>query len=121
MTLHDPLHLATTQAFIDENPTTLAPLRRTRTANGTGGFTIGAGVAQAPVTIRKVGLNSVTGVQERTTPDGKAVLVTSNVIAMPDAGLLVDDVLSFNDGNYVVLSVSFDPPWRLRAEVYKRG
>ena len=121
MTLTDPLHVRVTQDFINEHPVAAIPQRQSRVANGTGGFTLGVPVVQAPQIVRKVGLNSVTGVTERTTPDGELVLVTAIVVALPDANIQTGDTLAIGDDTFQVLSVAFDPPWRLQAEVYQRG
>ena len=121
MTLLDPLHIAATQDFINENPVAIVPMRRARVSTGTGGYTLGAPVAQPALVVRKVGLNSVTGVQERVTPDGKSVIITANVIAAHDSGIEVNDYFAIGADTYVVNAISFDPPWRLRAEVYQRG
>ena len=121
MTLTDPLHIRVTQDFINEHSVVAIPQRSSRVPNGTGGFTHGVPVVQTPQTVRKVGLNSVTGVTERTTVDGELVLVTAMIVALPDANIQVGDSLAIGPDTFQVLSIAFDPPWRLQAEVYKRG
>lgn len=121
MTLHDPIHLRATEDFIKENPVVVRPGRRSKIPTGTGGFTLSDPVEQASIVVRKIGINSVTANQERTTPDGQVVSVSANIVAMPDADIQINDIIDIEDVKFNVVTLSFDPPWRLRAEVYVRG
>lgn len=118
MTLDSDLHLRATQRMIDANPSTVIPMRRTRVANGTGGWTTSDPVEQSPVVCRKVGI-SINSNISRVTADGAGVLLFAHVISLPDADIQVGDRLSFGDVNVEVLDINFDPPWRLMAEVYR--
>jgi len=121
MSLADPLHLSATSDFIEANATDFSIERRSRVSDGSGGTKLGAPESVAGLHARFIGINSVNGVQSRTLPDGKIVTLSGKVIAMPDADVKVGDILVAGASKFEVLTVSFNPPWRLSAEVTSRG
>lgn len=121
MSLTDAIHIQATRDFINENPVDVQPGRRAKIPNATGGYTLSDPVARSVVTLRKIGINSVTANEDRTTPDGKVVSVAAYLIAPLGSDIEINDIITIDDVDYCVATISNDPPWRLRAEVYVRG
>lgn len=114
-------HLALTQAFIDENPSTITLNRRSKVATGTGGWTWSAPVAQAPFIARLVGTNLRTYSKQVTTVDGSLVIPTYVLIAMPDEDVVIGDQFTLDDKLYEVATVNDRPRWRINAEVVEHA
>lgn len=122
-------HLANTKAFIAQNPYELSVARRTRIADGMGGWRYGPAFAAGPYTVRLVGYTGQDGgATQRTDDRGELVTVVMNLIAMPDTAILKGDQFRIPgmiglepDVIYEVLTVNRNPPWRLEASVYQHG
>lgn len=123
-------HLEQTKAFIAQNPTELMVSRRTRIADGAGGWRYGPAFAAGPYTVRLVAYTGQDGGSTQRVDDrGALVTVLMNLIAMPDTAILRGDQFRVerfpedpsDDAIYEVLTVERTPPWRLQAKVYSHG
>lgn len=122
MTLATDAHIAITQQFIDENPSTIVIYRPTVVDDGAGGRKVTGETPLAPQIMRHVGIEPRRGhtLIMSVTRDGEQVVANSSVIAMPDADIQNQDQFTINGGieRYEVLHVENHPEWRLRVEVY---
>jgi hypothetical protein len=114
-------HIALTQAFIDENPSTITLLRRTKVPTGTGGWTWSASVEQTPFVARVVGQNLRSFNSTRTSEDGSLVIPTHVLIALPDEDVQVDDQFELEGKLFEVKTVNDRPRWRINAEVVEHA
>lgn len=123
-------HLEQTRAFIAQNPTELQVARRTRVADGAGGWRYGPPFAAGPYVVRLVAYTGQDGGQTQRVDDrGALVTILMNLIAMPDTAILKGDQFRINnmlddpsdDTIFEVLTVERTPPWRLQAKVYAHG
>jgi len=112
--MQSQLHIDQTQAFINQNPTTVMCLRQERTDTGTGGYVLGAWVPQGDRQVRVVG-QGVT--HPRVTPDGRTVVPVASAIVMPEEDWLVGDRLESLGINYEIVFIDSLPPWRMRMEL----
>lgn len=117
MALDSALHLKQTEAFINERPIEVIMRRRAKVATTAGGHARGPEVPLPPVTVRKVAQGRIGALTERTTEDGRTVVPTAVVIAMPTADIKRGDHFTFNDIDHEILFVNDTPEWRLSAEV----
>ena len=120
-TMTSPQHLALTELFINQNPVTVTPRRRAKVDDGQGGWRPGPPVDQAPITVRRVGINAQRAAVTRVNESGHQVFPSAVFIAMPDADLELFDTFMIGDTNYMVLWTHDSPPWRLNVEVYEYG
>ena len=115
-------HLRLTRRFIEENPSVATVKRRTRSDDGEGGYALSDVDGEGTHTLD---LNAVRLVQRRNlgdqsvriTPDGRSVVPTYIVVAMPDESIKEEDVILLGGQRYEVVFVSRSPQWRLSAEV----
>lgn len=119
MTLTDPLHLRTTQRFIDQHPTTIVVTRTTSIPDGSGGRKKDNHRTMDPVVVRKVGSQFIAGSSNQVTPIGDVLIPTATLIAMPDVDLQKGDVFRIDGEPWKVEKTDRDPPWRLQAHVRK--
>ena len=115
-TMASDIHVAQTEYFINENPSTVRCLRRTRVATGTGGFTWSAAVDSGERTIRIVGQGSRVSEQPRVSASGEMVVPDGVAISVPDADWLKGDQFMHEGRLYEVVAVGMLPPWRKRLE-----
>lgn len=117
--LTDELHVVQTQAFIDENPVEIVISRRTKSATASGGWKWGpASPLLSSQTMRKVGSSRLASTIKRTTEDGREVIPTATLIALPDADVEIGDLFDLDGDTFEVVTVENEhPPWRLSAEV----
>jgi len=118
MALNSAIHLRQTQAFINERPAQIVISRRTKTPTENGGYKLGTPVDLAPQTMRKVGSKEALPI---TTSDGRLLVPTHNVIAMPDADIEVNDKFTLDGVVHEVLVISTLPEWRIQAGVIEYG
>jgi len=118
--LQDDLHVAQTEFFIQQNPVDIEVTRVARIKDGKGGWKDDSPRTLPLQTVRKVGASFVTGSTNVTLPDGRILIPTAVVIAMPDADLLVKDKFAIDDKKFEVVKVDRDPPWRTQAQVVEQ-
>lgn len=122
MALATAAHIAITQQFIDENPSTIVIYRPNYVDDGAGGRIMQGETELAPQTMRHVGIEPRRGhtLIMLVTRDGETVVANSSIIAMPDADIQNQDQFTINGGTerYEVLHVESHPEWRKRVEVY---
>lgn len=117
----DALHIKATQAFINENPESIVITRRAKVVQPSGGFRYSAGAPLAAQTMRKVALNRISAAVERVTEDGRTVLPTAALVALPTADLQRGDLFTLDGVPHEVVHVSDRPKWRLQAEVIEHA
>lgn len=115
------LHIKQTQAFIDENSDDIVIIRRTKQDDGAGGYTWSAPVDLPPQRMRKVGQGRIGALTQRTTEDGRVLLPSAVLVALPDADVQRFDHFTLGDVDHEVLWVNTLPEWRLTAEVLEHA
>lgn len=108
------IHLHQTEFFIDQNPSIVRCLRRTKTSTGTGGTTQGAEVDSGERVVRVVGQGGQT--IPRTTTNGETVVPDGVAISMPGQDWQVGDRFLHNGKKHEVVFINLLPPWRMRLE-----
>lgn len=112
-----PEHLALTEAFINENPTTITLSRRTKVPTGSGGWKYDTASDLEPFVGRLVGSFRVRDTIARTTEAGQEVVPTHTLIAMPGTDIARGDQFTIGDALYEVVNFDEMPKWRVNAEV----
>jgi len=121
VSLATPFHLRQTQAFIACRPVEIRIERFKKVADGRGGFTLEPDPA-SPLdsqTVRKVGSARIGATVERVTSDGRTVVPSATLIAMPDADIKRYDKFVLDGVPHEVVDVAILPEWRLSAEVFE--
>lgn len=121
MTQESRLHLRQTQRFIDENPTEALVTRSKKVSDGMGGWTWEHPSPLSPQIVRKVARTQLSSVTTRVTADGRTVVPTFIVIAMPDQDFLVGDDIAMDGLQYEAVYISRNPEWRISVEVVEQG
>lgn len=112
---------ANTNAFIAVDPVDISLTRQPRTANGAGGYRLGAPAAVASQRFRLVRQGNKGETGERTLLDGTVVQVTHHLIGKFDADVQVGDRFSFEERNYEVVQVHSVGGYEVKAEVTTRA
>lgn len=108
-----------TEAFIAADPTAVPLTRRTRQANGAGGWRF-----VAPNTILPVQQFHIVAAGEnvvlREGPDGRQVATSHNIVGAYDADIQKFDLFEYNGIPYMVLWVNADLEYVTHAEAAPR-
>jgi hypothetical protein len=111
-----------TQAFIDENPSTVMIRRAALTMSRDRARQRGDEVSHGPVTIRLLGRNpGLVGFSESRLDEDGERMPSHNIVAMPDADIQPWDEIDIDDKHYRVLWVADKPAWRKIAEVIEHA
>ena len=116
-----PEHLALTQYFINENPTSITISRRAKEPTGSGGWRYGEATDLDPFVGRLVGSFRLRDSIVRTTEAGQEVIPTHTLIAMPGEDIARGDQFTVDDVLYEVVAFNTMPKWRINAEVLAHG
>lgn len=118
-TMSSSLHSMQTEAFIDQNPSVVKCLRRSRTSTGTGGSVLGPEVDSGERTVRVVGQGGST--IPRVSANGETVVPDGIAIAMPGQDWQVGDRFVHNGRKHEIVFINVLPPWRMRLETIGHG
>lgn len=111
-----------TAAYIAADADTVTPHRASRTPDGAGGWTTTPATPQQPVQVRLQPAGSrVGGPLERTTPDGRVVLPTMEIVAAHDADLQVGDTFTWSGREFEIIWLSPDTEYETFGEVLEGG
>lgn len=121
MTLASAEHIATTQLFIDANPTTITLSRTTRASDGSGGWVPGATTPAGQITGRLVSVSKPGQTLSRVNANGEVVVPDFAFVCLPSADIRIRDQFTIGSHVYEVLFVSQNPEWRKSAEVFRHG
>lgn len=111
------LHLKQTTAFVNENPSAIQLIRETKVKTPAGGIKTQNAAPLTPVVMRLVAINRVGATTQRTTPDGRLVIPTHNLVGTPPIDIQEGDKFNLDGKDYEVISVNSRPAWRINAEV----
>lgn len=120
-TMHDKLHLKQTEAFIAQNPVSIEITRTKKIPDGKGGFKKDSPQHLDAQVVRKIGSTRISDSRELTTPEGRIVVPTAALVAMPDADIQAGDTFLIADVPYEVIKTNLDPPWRLQAPIVEQA
>lgn len=121
MGLDTPLHLASTQRFIDERPVDVVVKRTQRQATAAGGQKRVPLADLAPQKVRITELLRAQATTQRTTEDGDVVIPSHVAVAMPSADFQRKDTFTAYGELWEVVYVSRLPEWRISLELISRG
>ena len=108
-----------TRAFIAADPDNTVLVRRTRTANGSGGWVLGAPTALPSQVTRLIPLQS--GAAERHTQDGKLVQPGYALLLEWDGDVKRGDQFALAGRRYEVVFVNENQSYELKGEVAYLG
>jgi hypothetical protein len=108
-----------TRAFIAADEDAVVLERRTRTANGSGGYVLSAPAALPSQPMRLIPLQS--GAAERHTLDGKLVEPGYALLADWDADMARWDLFTVNGRRYEVVFINENRSYELKGEVVYHG
>lgn len=109
-----------TQRFIDADSSSIVLNRRTRTADGAGGYSYGAPAPLPAQVCKVISLMDAASVSLRATEDGVMVSPAYVLVMMPGANVQRWDRFTMNGAEHEVVFVD-DRQYEIKAEVVFRG